>query len=319
MHGSAVRLGMTSSVKFTRRAVPYLLVLPSVILALWIIGYPILDVANMSLHAVNRFGQFKGFAGFDNFSHLVKEPLFSGCLFRTLLWTVSVVGGTVVLSMPIALILNENFGGRRIARIIIMLPWAVSLTMSGIVWRWALDGQSGMFNATLFSFGIIHQPIAWLATAGTAFPVEIAIGILVSIPFSVTVYLGGLSSFPEEIFEAAKIDGASAWQQWRYLTLPLLRPFINIVLVLNTIYVFNSFPLIWVMTQGDPANSTDIFVTWLYKLAFRYGKLDVAAALSLVMFLILLSFTIVYSALAMREDKEAAESPDASAPARAGT
>jgi multiple sugar transport system permease protein len=129
--------------------------------------------------------------------------------------------------------------------------------------------------------------------------------------------LGGLSSFPEEIFEAAKIDGASAWQQWRYLTLPLLRPFINIVLVLNTIYVFNSFPLIWVMTQGDPANSTDIFVTWLYKLAFRYGKLDVAAALSLVMFLILLSFTIVYSALAMREDKEAAESPDASAPARA--
>src|SRR5271166_5034094 len=115
--------------------------------------------------------------------------------------------------------------------------------------------------------------------------------------------------------EAAKIDGASAWQQWRYLTLPLLRPFINIVLVLNTIYVFNSFPLIWVMTQGDPANSTDIFVTWLYKLAFRYGKLDVAAALSLVMFLILLSFTIVYSALAMREDKEAAESPDASAPA----
>jgi multiple sugar transport system permease protein len=221
----------------------------------------------------------------------------------------------VVLSMPIALILNENFGGRRIARIIIMLPWAVSLTMSGIVWRWALDGQSGMFNATLFSLGIIHQPIAWLATAGTAFPVEIAIGILVSIPFSVTVYLGGLSSFPEEIFEAAKIDGASAWQQWRYLTLPLLRPFINIVLVLNTIYVFNSFPLIWVMTQGDPANSTDIFVTWLYKLAFRYGKLDVAAALSLVMFLILLSFTIVYSALAMREDKEAAESPDASAPA----
>jgi len=172
-----------------------------------------------------------------------------------------------------------------------------------------------MFNATLFSFGIIHRPIAWLATAGTAFPVEIAIGILVSIPFSVTVYLGGLSSFPEEIFEAAKIDGASAWQQWRYLTLPLLRPFINIVLVLNTIYVFNSFPLIWVMTQGDPANSTDIFVTWLYKLAFRYGKLDVAAALSLVMFLILLSFTIVYSALAMREDKEAAKSPDAPAPA----
>lgn len=316
MHESAVLPRVTSSDRLGRRAAPYLLVLPSLILAFWIIGYPIWDVANMSLHAVNRFGQLKGFTGFDNFSHLVSEPVFAGCLLRTLIWTISVVAGTVILSMPIALILNENFGGRRIARVIIMLPWAVSLTMSAIVWRWALDGQSGMVNATLFNLGIIHQPIAWLATAGTAFPVEIAIGILVSIPFSVTVYLGGLSSLPEEIFEAAKIDGASPWRQWRYLTLPLLRPFINIVLVLNTIYVFNSFPLIWVMTQGDPANSTDIFVTWLYKLAFRYGKLDAAAALSLVMFLILLTFTIVYAALAMREEKEPEEPVDAPAPAR---
>jgi len=213
-----------------------------------------------------------------------------------------VAGGSVILSMPIALILNEKFAGRRIARVIIMLPWAVSLTMTGIVWRWAMDGQSGMVNATLFNLGIIRQPIAWLATGGTAFPVEIAIGILVSIPFSVTVFLGGLASLPSEIYEAARIDGATAWQCWRHLTLPLLRPFINIALVLNVIYVFNSFPLIWVMTQGDPANSTDIFVTWLYKLAFRYGKLDSAAALSLVMFIILLGFTITYAVLAMWEE-----------------
>ncbi|MBV9734225.1 MAG: sugar ABC transporter permease, partial [Verrucomicrobia bacterium] len=237
-----------------------------------------------------------------NFAHLIAEPLFTGCLVRTLIWTISVTGASVIFSMPIALILNEKFAGRRIARVIIMLPWAVSLTMTGIVWRWAMDGQSGMVNATLLSLGIIRQPIAWLATGGTAFPVEIAIGILVSIPFSVTVFLGGLASLPSEIYEAARIDGASAWQCWRYLTLPLLRPFINIALVLNVIYVFNSFPLIWVMTQGDPANSTDIFVTWLYKLAFRYGKLDSAAALSLVMFVILLGFTITYAVLAMREE-----------------
>jgi multiple sugar transport system permease protein len=134
--------------------------------------------------------------------------------------------------------------------------------------------------------------------------VEIAIGILVSIPFSVTVLLGGLSALPGDIFEAAAIDGATAWQRWRFMTFPLLRPFISIVLVLNFIYVFNSFPLIWVMTQGDPANSTDILVTWLYKLAFRYGKLDVAAALSLVMFLILLVFTVIYAVMAMRGERE---------------
>jgi multiple sugar transport system permease protein len=286
-----------------RLSAPYLLVLPSILMALWIIGYPIWDLADMSLHAVNRFGQFKGFAGLDNFAKLIAEPLFVGCLLRTLIWTFAVVCGTVLLSIPIALILHDDFAGRRVARIIIMLPWAVSLTMSGIVWRWALDGQSGMLNATLYNLGLMKQPIAWLATAGTAFPVEIAIGILVSIPFSVTVFLGGLSSLPGEIFEAARIDGASAWQRWRYLTLPLIRPFINIVLVLNFIYVFNSFPLIWVMTQGDPANSTDILVTWLYKLAFRYGKLDVASALSIVMFLILLAFIIVYVILARRNER----------------
>jgi len=162
-----------------------------------------------------------------------------------------------------------------------------------------------MLNATLYDFGLLKQPITWLATADTAFPIEIAVGILVSIPFSVTVFLGGLSSLPREIFEAARIDGASAWQRWRFLTLPLIRPFINIVLVLNFIYVFNSFPLIWVMTQGDPANSTDILVTWLYKLAFRYGKLDIASALSILMFFILLAFTIVYAVLAMRNEREA--------------
>jgi multiple sugar transport system permease protein len=309
--GAAVSSSPVASAERRRRgigksAAPYILILPSLLLAFWIIGYPIYDLTDMSLHTVTRFGQLKDFSGLGNFSKLVAEPLFFECLIRTLVWTFSVVGGTVLLSLPIALILSEDFFGRSLARMIIILPWAVSLTMSAIVWRWALNGQSGMLNATLYDLGLLKEPIAWLATAGTAFPIEIAVGIVVSIPFSVTVFLGGLSSLPSEIYEAARIDGAGGWQRWRYLTLPLIRPFINIVLVLNFIYVFNSFPLIWVMTQGDPANSTDILVTWLYKLAFRYGKLDIAAALSIVMFLILLLSTMLYVVLAMRNERQAA-------------
>jgi multiple sugar transport system permease protein len=284
---------------------PYLLIAPSLLLAIWIIGYPIWDLADMSLHAVNRFGRIGAFAGFGNFARLLAHPLFLGCLIRTLMWTAGVVVGTILIAMPVAIILNEDFAGRGLARVIVMLPWAVSLTMSAIVWRWAMNGQSGMFNATLFDFGILRRPVAWLATADTAFPVEIAVGILVSIPFTVTVFLGGLASLPLEIYDAARVDGANGWQRWRYLTLPLLRPFINIALVLNFIYVFNSFPLIWVMTQGDPANSTDILVTWMYKLAFRYGQLDLAAALSILMFAILFCSTIAYALLAMRERAEA--------------
>jgi multiple sugar transport system permease protein len=282
----------------------YLLILPTLVLALWIIGYPIVDIARTSVHDVNRFGQVRDFVGLANFKELAADPVFLASLMRTLVWTVAVVGGTVFLSVPIALILNDEFIGRGLARVVIMLPWAISLTMTAIVWRWTLNGQYGMLNATLFRLGLLDQPVEWLARAETGFPIAIAIGILVSIPFTVTVFLGGLSSLPGEIYEAARIDGADAGQRFRHLTLPLLRPFINIAIVLNIIYVFNSFPIIWVLTQGDPANSTDILVTYLYKLAFRYGKIDEAAAMSLIMFAVLLAFTVVYAVLAMRERKE---------------
>ena len=246
----------------------------------------------------------KDFVGFGNFSTLAADPIFWASLWRTLIWTVGVVGGTILLSLPIALILNDDFYGRGLMRVIIMLPWAVSLTMTAIVWKWSLHGQYGMFNETLQDLGILSRPVEWLATAGIAFPVEILVGILVSIPFTTTVFLGGLSSLPGEIYEAARIDGANAWQRFTKLTMPLLKSFFNIALVLNIIHVFNSFPIIWVMTKGDPANSTDILVTYLYKLAFRYGRIGDAAAMSLIMFAILLAFTIVYARMAMKS-KEA--------------
>jgi multiple sugar transport system permease protein len=285
-------------------AAPYLMILPSIALALWIIGYPIWDVTWTSVHEVNRFGQLKDFVGLANFQDLLDDGIFRASFWRTLVWTGGVVGGTILLAVPLALILDDDFYGKGLARVIVMLPWAISLTMTAVVWRWTLNGQYGMLNATLFDLGLLHQPVEWLATAEMAFPIEIAIGILVSIPFTVTIFLGGLSSLPGDIYEAARIDGATAAQRFRWLTLPLLRPFINIAIVLNIIYVFNSFPIIWVLTQGDPANGTDILVTYLYKLAFRYGKIGPAAAMSLVMFAALLAFTLVYAWMAMRGRRE---------------
>ncbi len=276
------------------------MVLPSLLLAFWIIGYPIYDVVMAATHEVNRFGKLRDFVGFGNFATLAADPIFWGSLWRTLVWTVGVVGGTILLSLPIALILNDDFHGRGVMRVIIMLPWAVSLTMTAIVWTWSLDGQYGMVNETLQDLGLLARPVEWLATARIAFPVEILVGILVSIPFTTTVFLGGLSSLPGDIYEAARIDGANAWQRFTRLTMPLLKSFFNIALVLNIIHVFNSFPIIWVMTKGDPANSTDILVTYLYKLAFRYGRIGDAAAMSLIMFMILLAFTIVYARMMMR-------------------
>lgn len=296
--GRAGSLGET-----LRRFAPLWMIGPSLLLALFIIGYPVIDLVRTATYEVSRFGQLRDFIGLAHFAELFADPLFWQALWRTLQWTVGVVLGTILISVPVALILNDDFAGRGIARVIIMLPWAISLTMTAIVWRWTLNGQAGMLNATLFQLGILDGPFEWLARADTAFPMEIGIGILVSIPFTTTVFLGGLSSVPEDVYEAARIDGATAWQRFRHLTLPLLRPFINIAFVLNIIYVFNSFPIIWVLTQGGPANSTDILVTYLYKLAFRFGRLGEASAVSLVMFAVLLAFTIIYALMLMRGER----------------
>jgi multiple sugar transport system permease protein len=286
----------------SRRSVqPYLLILPSFLLAAFIILWPLKELIEIATHDVNRFGQLRDFSGLANFAALAGDADFIATIWRTMIWTVGVVAGTLIVSVPVSLILNDDFYGRGIARVIVMLPWAVSLTMTAIVWRWALNGESGMLNSGLRGLGIIDTNIQWLAQASTAFPMQIFIGVLVSIPFTSTIFLGGLSSIPDELYDAASIEGAGRWQQFRYITLPLLKPFINIALVLNTIYVFNSFPIIWAMTQGGPANSTDIMVTYLYKLAFRWGKLGEASAVSLLMFVVLLVFTIVYVRLAMRE------------------
>lgn len=284
------------------RSAPLWLILPSFALTLFIIGYPIIDLGWSSFHEVSRFGLLQGFSGLDNYRELIGDPLFLASLVRTLIWTGAIVVSTMLISLPVALILNEDFIGRGLARIIIMLPWSISLTMTAVVWRWALSGRAGLLNATLMDLGLLREPVEWLATGNLAFTVEILVGILVSIPFTSTILLGGLSSLPQDIYEAARVDGATRWQQFRTLTLPLLRPFINIAVVLNVIYVFNSFPIIWVMTEGGPANGTDILVTYLYKLAFRFGQLGKASAVSLVMFSILFVFTIIYVWLVTQSD-----------------
>jgi len=284
-----------------RQNLALLLILPSLLLAVAIILYPFFVIVRLSLSNVSPFGQLRGFVGWANYAGVLADPVFYGSLVRTLIWTATVVGGTVLISVPVALVLQQDFYGRGIARTIVMLPWALSLAMAAILWEWSFNADYGMINGILQGLRLISGPIHWMARADTAFPVEIGVGILVSIPFTATIFQGGLSSMPTDIYEAARIDGASAWQQFRYLTLPLLKPFIEIAMVLNVIYVFNSFPIIWVMTQGGPDNATHILVTYAYQLAFSLGRPGPAAAVSVLMLAIVLTFTVVYMRLQREE------------------
>ena len=282
-------------------AAAWLLIAPSLVLALAIIGYPLFEILRLSVSDVSRFGLVRGFSGGDNFARIGADPIFHAALLRTLEWTLWVVGGTVVVSLPVALILALVFYGRGLARTVVMLPWSIALSMAAIVWLWAFNADYGMINATLRQMGILSSPLQWMARPETAFPAEILVGILVSIPFTVTILLGGLSSIPTDIYEAAHIDGARPWQSFVFLTLPMLGPFINIAVVLNAIHVFNSFPIIWVMTQGGPNNSTHILVTYLYEMSFYLGRPGPAAAVSLVVLVIVFSFTAIYMRLRARD------------------
>jgi multiple sugar transport system permease protein len=281
---------------------PYLLIAPGLFVSGLIILWPLVQLGVLSISEVNRFGQVLGWGGTENYVKVFYDPALYASAWRTLVWTVSVVGGTLLLAVPISIALNEDFYGRGLARVLLMLPWAISLAMLAIVGRWALNGDSGTLNNLLLDLGLIDQSIAWLARAETAFPMQIVLGIIATLPFTTTIFLGGLASIPTDIYEAAKMEGARNWQSFLRITLPLMRPFINIAVVLNTIYVFNSFPIIWATTQGGPANSTDILVTYLYKLAFRFGRVSEAAVLSLIMFGLLLIFTVIYVRLAMKEE-----------------
>jgi multiple sugar transport system permease protein len=205
------------------------------------------------------------------------------------------VGITTVVSIPVALALNLTFRGRRFARALLIVPWAASLMINAIIWRWILDGQHSIINGALMSLHIIDQPIIWLGSEQSAWAAIILVGILVSIPFTSFSLLAGLQSVPSELYEAAMVDGAGFWASFWHVTLPLMRPVLVVTTLLNVIYVFNSFPIPWVLTQGSPAYHTDILVTYIYKRAFAEGQFGPAAAMAMLIFLLLLAFSLTFS------------------------
>lgn len=268
----------------SRRAGTLLLLLaPSIAATLLIALVPVLLLAEMSLSEVSRFGRIGDFTGMANFVRLFADPLLPGIALRTALWTGSVVVATLLIALPAALVLNQRFPGRALAQFLVLAPWAISVTSMAVLWRRVLSDEGGLLNRLAVAAGLIDRPVIWLGSVAASFAFEIMVAVLVSVPFSTVILLAGLSSIPTSILEAARLDGVTARNRLRFLTLPLLRPFIWVVLIFNVAYVTNSFPIIWILTQGGPANSTDILVTYLYKLAFTFGRLDEAAALSLLM------------------------------------
>ena len=293
--------GISPAKRALRRIEPYIWIAPSVILMGIFILVPILSVFQMSLSDVSKAGKIKGFNGLGNFIKVVKGSAFGLVLQNTLVWTIAVVVLSTVLGFVLALILNNQFRGRKIARAIVVFPWATTLGIQASVWNFIINTDYGTLNTLLMKLGIIKQAVNWTPTPEAYFAWEIACGIFVTIPFVTFCVLSGLQSIDTSYYEAATVDGANYWQKLFKITLPLVKSSLTVSTVLNIIYVFNSFPIIWTMTKGDPANHTDTLVTYLYKLAFYNGRQGEAAAVSVIGFLILLVCASVYMVYTLRK------------------
>ena len=283
---------------------PYVWIAPSVILMAIFIIVPIFYVFRMAFSEVTRAGRIRGFNGIENFASVLKGNVFSGVLWNTLVWTILVVGLSTLLGFILALLLNNKFKGRKVARAIVVFPWATTLVIQASVWKFIIDTDYGALNTLLKTLGIIETNVNWTPTPEAWFAWEIACGIFVTIPFVCFTVLSGLQSIDASYYEASTVDGANYWQKLFNITLPLVKSSLTVATVLNIIYVFNSFPIIWTMTKGDPANKTDTLVTYLYKLAFYNGKQGEAAAVSVIGFCILLVCASVYMVSTLKKGDE---------------
>jgi multiple sugar transport system permease protein len=283
------------------RGAAFAMMLPAAFLILGFIAYPILDTFWMSVNRVDQFGRTSGFVGSGNYLKLIGDAAFRESFVRTVVWTVAVVGLTVGISLPLAWVLSFRFRGRVLLRAFLLLPWAASLVITSLLWRWMAHPDFGAVSRLLANLGIVETRIEWLANPQLSFPLMIWIAVWVSIPSITLILLAGIQGVDPGLYEAAAIDGAGSTRMFRSVALPLLRPVLAVAILLQVVHVFNSFPIIWVLTEGGPAGKTDTLVTYLYKIGFRLYDMGSAAAVSVLMFGILLIFAVVHTRLMWKD------------------
>lgn len=293
---------MNNSILVRHKWEPYVWLLPSILLMGIFVVFPIGIVFKIAFSEVSRAGVVGGFTGFSNFAAAIAEPAFPTVMLNTLIWVVSVVGLSTLIGFIVAMVLNQEFFGRKIARSVVVFPWATSLVIQASIWNYIIKFEYGNLNNILLNLGVINQAINWRASYQIEFAWECFVGIFVTIPFVTFTVLSGLQSIDAAYYEAATVDGANFWQKLTKITIPLVKPSLTVSTVLNIIYVFNSFPIIYTITKGAPANKTDTLVTYLYMLAFYDQKKGPATALSVIGFVILCIASGIYMMVTMRKE-----------------
>ncbi len=250
----------------------------------------IISLSNFSLRTFREWE----LVGFHNYFSVFRESIFYSVLFKTVVWTSVNLVFHVSLGVFLAILINRTLPAKPLLRTLLIIPWAMPQYISALTWRGMFNQEYGTINLVLNKF-FNMDPIQWLSQPFEAFTACILTNIWLGFPFMMVIALGGLQSIPREMYEAARVDGASAWQQFRKITVPMLKPVMIPAIILGTIWTFNNINVVWLVSNaGEPSDKTHILVSYVYKAAFNLYRYGYAAAMSMIIFLILLVFGIVF-------------------------
>ncbi len=279
---------------FLDRRFAHLALLPALFVLFLVIGYSLYHTVSVSFQDIS-LGRLSGdWVGFGNFSDIFTDYKF----WRSFLNTFYFTGGTLILeilvALPVALVLGRLFRGVNIFRGIVLLPFIVAPVVAAGMWRWALDANIGIVNFLLLRLHLIDTTQAWLINEQLAMVFIICASVWIKFPIVSIILVGGLHSIPKELYDASKVDGATAWQCFRFVTLPLIRNFILLALILRIPFALRQFDLVWLITGGGPAGATEVLGTNLYKHAFLFFEGGSAAAMSVILLLLTFAVTVPY-------------------------
>ncbi|SFJ14885.1 carbohydrate ABC transporter permease [Thermoflavimicrobium dichotomicum] len=284
--------------------IAYVFLTPVLVVMAVLVFYPLIKGISYSFTNMNQYNMGSKFidpsyewVGLKNYKELFRsfiapKSVFRDVLIQTLIWTFVNVFFHFTIGLGLALLLHRKIKGRGIYRTLLMVPWAVPSFVGAFAWLWMYNDKYGFFNLMLKQMGLATIP--WLGDSFWAMVSVIMVNVWIGVPFMIVTLLGGLQSIPDSLYEAARIDGASSWQQFRHITLPLLRPVAVTATTLGIIWTFNMFNIIYLVTAGGPIHSTEILVTYAYREAFRNWNLGLASTYGVVILSFLLVFTLIY-------------------------
>ena len=257
--------------------------------------YPVFESFRLSFYRLILSLPWLGqkMVGWENYTDLLTDPVAIQSLETTLIFVTVTVPLELLLGLGMALIMNELFRGRGLLRAIVLIPWAIPTVVSSQMWRFIFNDRYGLFNFVLFG-GDASRYMAPLADPTLALIAIIVAEVWKTAPFAALILLAGLQTIPEEVYEAASIDGATAWQKFRHITLPLVKPALLLALLFRTIDALRVFDLVFVMTQGGPADATNVFQFYGYKKTFAEGMIGYGSAIAVGVFLVSLILSFIY-------------------------